>query len=174
MEVALVAAVDEAGVIGDRGRLPWHCPEDRARFREVTMGKAMVMGRRTWEAIGRPLPGRDSVVLTRDPAWTAEGAHAVHSLAEARALAARLRPDADEVAVIGGAEVFAQALPLASRLYWTEIAGRHPGDARFPPFDHADWREIARERRAWGAFVTLERARRATLPALSPPLRDRL
>lgn len=155
--VTLVVAVDEAGVIGDRGRLPWHRPEDLARFRALTMGKAMVMGRRTWEAIGRPLPGRDSVVLTRDPTWAATGAHASHSLAEALALAARLRPDADEIAVIGGARVFARALPLAARIHWTEIAGRHRGDTRFPPLDRADWREAAREPHAWGAFVTLER-----------------
>lgn len=155
--VALVVAADEGGVIGNRGRLPWNCPEDLAWFREVTMGKAMVMGRRTWEAIGRPLPGRDSVVLTRDPSWSAEGAHPAGSLPEALELAARLRPEADEIAVIGGAEVFAGALPLADRIYWTAIPGRHPGDTVFPPFDRAAWTETWRRRGAAATFSVHDR-----------------
>ncbi|MEW5727095.1 MAG: dihydrofolate reductase [Pseudomonadota bacterium] len=155
--MALVVAADEGGVIGDRGRLPWHCPEDLAWFREVTMGKAMVMGRRTWEAIGRPLPGRDSVVLTRDPSWSAKGAHPARSLPEALDLAARLRPDAEEIAVIGGAEVFAEALPLADRIYWTAIPGRHPGDTRMPPVRWAEWRRTRRRQGEAATFAVYDR-----------------
>lgn len=155
-EIALVVAVAENGVIGRGGTLPWHIPEDLAWFKAVTMGKAMVMGRATWESIGTALPGRDSIVLSRNPAWTAPGAHRAGSLAQALDLARILRPGS-EIAIIGGAGIFAEALPLADRLYWTEVRGDYEGDTFFPPFDKSEWREVSRDEREWGAFTVLER-----------------
>lgn len=159
--LALVVAVAENGVIGKGGGLPWHLPEDLAWFKEVTMGKAMIMGRTTWDGIGRPLPGRDSVVLTRDRAWRAEGAHRAASLGEAIGLAARLRPAATEIAVIGGAQVFAETLPLAARVYWSAVKGAFDGDTVFPPFDRTGWREVSRQPGERVEFLVLERVTRS-------------
>lgn len=164
--IALVVAVAANGIIGRAGRLPWHLPEDLAWFKQVTLGKAMVMGRATWDSIGRPLPGRDSVVLTRQAGWHAEGAHAAHSLDDALALAARLRPS-EEIAVIGGARVFADALPRAGRIYWSEVKGEYEGDALFPPFDRSGWREAWRDDGERVNFVVLERD-----PNGFPPVRE--
>ncbi|MGE5546002.1 MAG: dihydrofolate reductase [Solirubrobacterales bacterium] len=155
--LALVVAVAANGTIGRNGGLPWSLPEDLAWFKRVTMGKAMIMGRRTWDSIGRPLPGRESVVLTRDRAWSAEGAHVVHSIREAIELAARLRPAAAEIAVIGGAELFRATLPLARRIYWTEVHEAYEGDTAFPPFERAGWREVSRDRQDRVDFVVMER-----------------
>lgn len=154
--IALVVAVAENGAIGHAGRLPWHIPEDLAWFKAVTMGKPMIMGRATWNSIGGALPGRDSIVLSRDPQWQAAGAHRAASLPQAIALARRLRP-ATEITIIGGAQIFAEALPLADRLYWTEIHGPFDADTFFPPFDRTQWREVSRDERGWGSFVVLER-----------------
>ena len=154
--IALVVAVAANGVIGKDDALPWHLPEDLAWFKRVTMGKAMIMGRATWDSIGRALPGRDSIVLTRRPDWRADGAHAAHSLDDALDLAARLRPGRD-IAVIGGALVFADALPLAGRIYWTEVKGNYDGDTRFPPFDRSRWREAWRKDGGRANFVVLEK-----------------
>lgn len=148
------------GVIGRDGRLPWHLPADLRRFKAQTMGKPMVMGRKTFEGFPAPLPGRRHIVLTRDREWRADGAEVAHSPEDALALAGD-----GEVAVIGGAEVFALFASRADRVELTEVHCDADGDAVVPPFDAADWREIAREDHQHEAgrpaysFVTLERVR---------------
>jgi dihydrofolate reductase len=144
LRISLVVATDLNGVIGRDNRLPWHLPADLARFKSITMGKPMIMGRRTWESIGRPLPGRRSIVLTRRRDFEAEGASVAHTLEEALALAA----PADEVMVVGGADVFGAFLARADRIYWTEVLTRVDGDVRFPALDLAAWREIERHEHA--------------------------
>ncbi len=139
--VAIVAAVARNGVIGHRNRMPWHLPEDLRRFRQLTLGHAVIMGRRTFESIGGPLAGRDNIVITRSPDWTRSGCYAAHSL-EAALAAVREPKDAF---VIGGAQIYALALPIASRLYLTEIERDFEGDAFFPEFDRSRWREASRE-----------------------------
>ena len=141
--VAIIAAVARNGVIGYRNRMPWHLPEDLRRFRQLTLGHAVIMGRHTFESIGSPLAGRNNIVVTRSPDWTRPGCHAAHSLAAALA-AVREREDAF---VIGGAQIYALALPIASRLYMTEIERDFEGDAFFPEFDRSLWREASRESR---------------------------
>lgn len=149
----------ENGVIGRDGKLPWHLPADLKRFKAQTMGKPMVMGRKTFESFPAPLPGRRHIVLTRDRGWQAAGAEVAHTPAEALALAGD-----GEVAVIGGAEVFALFLDRADRIELTEIHTAPEGDAIVPAFGLA-WREVARETFAGEAgrpaysFVTLERMR---------------
>jgi dihydrofolate reductase len=138
LRISLVVATDLDGVIGRDNRLPWHLPADLARFKSITMGKPMIMGRRTWESIGRPLPGRRSIVLTRRRDFEARGASVAHTPDEALAFAA----PADEVMVVGGADVFSAFLPRADRIYWTEVLARVDGDVRFPQLDFSDWREI--------------------------------
>jgi dihydrofolate reductase len=142
--VVLVAAVAHGGVIGRDGGIPWRLPEDVAHFKAVTTGHAVVMGRKTWESIParfRPLPGRRNVVVTRNEAWSAEGAERAGSVEEALALL----EGEDRVFVIGGAEVYAAALPHADELLLTEIDLDVEGDTLFPPFDAAEFDEVARE-----------------------------
>jgi dihydrofolate reductase len=145
------------GVIGVDGALPWRIPGELKRFKAMTMGKPMVMGRKTFASFPAPLPGRRHIVLTRDPDWHAEGAEVAHAPGDALALAG----DVPEVAVIGGAEVF--ALFTADRVELTEVHAAPAGDAIVPPFTHAEWRETAREDLPGGtdyppySFVTLER-----------------
>jgi len=160
--VSLVIAADRRGVIGRDGRLPWHLPDDLRRFKALTMGKPIVMGRRTWDSIGRPLPGRHNIVITRQRELVLEGATVVHTLDDALAAAGTV----PEVCVIGGAEIFAQALPRADIVHLTRVDADVDGDVVLPPFDPADWHEtgrephVADERHAWAyAFVTLERRR---------------
>ncbi len=141
--VAIIAAVARNGVIGHRIRMPWHLPEDLKRFRQLTLGHAVIMGRRTFESIGKPLAGRNNIVVTRSPDWTRAGCHAAHSL-EAALAAVHEREDAF---VIGGAQIYALAFPIASRLYITEIERDFEGDAFFPEFDRSRWREVSRESR---------------------------
>lgn len=147
----------ENGVIGVDGDLPWRLPADLKRFKAQTMGKPMVMGRKTFEGFPSPLPGRRHIVLTRDPAWRAEGAEVVHSVDKALEIAG----DGD-VAVIGGAEIFALFLRLAERIELTEVHASPAGDAVVPAFGD-EWREVAREdypaegERPAYSFVTLER-----------------
>ncbi|RYD55743.1 MAG: dihydrofolate reductase [Sphingomonadales bacterium] len=145
------------GVIGRDGKLPWHLPADLRRFKARTMGKPMVMGRKTFESFPSPLPGRRHIVLTRDTGWSADGAEVAHTPEEAIALAGD-----DEIAVIGGAEVFALFLPQADRIELTEVHDAADGDTVMPAFGLA-WGEVAREdfdseagRPAY-SFVTLER-----------------
>jgi len=139
MRISIIVATDLDGTIGLENRLPWHLPEDLKRFKAVTMGKPMIMGRKTWQSIGRSLPGRRSIVLTQQAAFQAPGADVAHTPDEALALAA----PADEVMVVGGAEVYRLFLPRAVRLYWTEVQAHVGGDTRFPPIDRAVWREVA-------------------------------
>ncbi|MBI2236623.1 MAG: dihydrofolate reductase [Magnetospirillum sp.] len=158
MPVALIVAVAANGIIGRDTRLPWHVPEDLKWFKRTTLGKPVIMGRRTWDSIGRPLPGRPNIVVTRQPDWSVEGAHPAHSLAEALALAECLAPEASEAMVIGGSALFAEALPAAHRVYWTEIHSAYEGDTMFPPFDRSGWREVSRQAHDGFAFVVLEPA----------------
>ena len=143
MTVTIVAAVGRNGVIGVDGGLPWHLPDELQRFKELTMGHVLVMGRKTYESIGRPLPGRTTVVVTRRPDWRpgADGVLVVHSLAAA--IEAGEAVD-DEVFVVGGAEVYAAALPLTDRLALTFVDTEPEGDTFFPAVDWEEWRETAR------------------------------
>jgi dihydrofolate reductase len=127
------------GVIGVNGQLPWRLPADLKRFKAMTMGKPMVMGRKTFESFPSPLPGRRHIVLTRDPRWQVTGAETAHTPEAALALAA----DAPEIAVIGGAEIFALYREAATRIELTEVHAEPPGDATVPAF--TAWREVARE-----------------------------
>ncbi len=139
--VYLVAAVAANGVIGAGGKLPWHLPEDLRHFRALTLGHPVIMGRKTWEAIGRPLPGRENIVVTRAAGYEAPGAHVAASLDAALALCA-----GEPVAfVIGGGEIYTAALPVADGLVLTEIDRAFAGDARFPEFDRRAWRETQRK-----------------------------
>lgn len=159
--VALIVAAAENGVIGCDNQLPWKISEDLRYFKRITLGKPVVMGRKTWDSIGRPLPGRPNLVVTRNPGWSAAGALVAHSLDDALAQAEVLAGGA-EVMVIGGAQIFAEALPLAGRLYLTEVHRAYAGDAVFPPPDPAEWREVGREDHAGDpgfSFVVLERYR---------------
>jgi dihydrofolate reductase len=144
VKIVLVAAVARGGVIGRDGGLPWRLPEDARRFRELTIGHPVVMGRRTWDSLPdrfRPLPGRQNVVVTRNPGWRAEGAEPVPSLD-----AALRRLDGSErVFVIGGAELYAQALPRADALELTEIDVEYEGDAFFPAWRREEFEEVARD-----------------------------
>ncbi len=159
--IALVAAVAHGRVIGRGGTIPWRLPEDMARFRTATMGAPVIMGRRTWDSLPdrfRPLPGRRNVVVTRNPDWRADGAERAGSLTAALALVA----GADRVSVIGGGELYDEALPLADELLLTEVDVDAPGDTFFPRFDHDAFAETQREEHVSAdgipyAFVTYRR-----------------
>ena len=135
MIVSLIVAMDEDRVIGFEGGMPWHLPADLKHFREITMGKPLVMGRRTHESIGKALPGRRNIVLSHNPDYAAEGCEVAASLDEALALCG----DEEEVMVIGGAKLFEEALPRADRIHLTRIHGHYPGDTYFPKFDNDAW-----------------------------------
>jgi dihydrofolate reductase len=159
--VALVVAMSDNGVIGRQGGLPWHLPDDLKYFKVVTFGKPVLMGRRTLESIGKPLPGRRNLVLSRTDSGSVAGVEYVRSIEQALALAA----SAAELCVIGGAEVFALALPLATRIYLTRVHAVVAGDVYFPLRDFSGWRESesiahpADDRHAYAmSFLTLERA----------------
>jgi dihydrofolate reductase len=151
--ISIIAAVARNGVIGVGNALPWHLPEDFAYFKHTTMGHPLVMGRRTFDSIGRALPGRRTIVMTRRNDWHHADVETAHSLPEALALAG----PADEVFVAGGGEVYAEALPYAHRLLVTEVDQEAEGDVRFPEIDERSWRETAREQRDGFAWVTYER-----------------
>jgi dihydrofolate reductase len=158
MRVSLIAAVAANRVIGQAGRLPWHLPDDLRHFKRMTLGKPVVMGRKTFQSIGQPLPGRPNIVVTRDEGWRAEGVRVVLSLADALVVAAGLA--GDEAMVIGGAELFAAALPIADRLYLTEVHRSYEGDVFFPLIDRTSWIEASRDDRDGDpacSFVVLER-----------------
>jgi dihydrofolate reductase len=142
--LTLIVARARNGVIGKDNQMPWKIPGEQARFKRVTMGHPIIMGRRTWESIGRPLPGRRNIVVTRDAAFTASGADVVTSFDDALRLAA----GAPEAFIIGGAELYRLALPRADRMLITEIDHDFDGDTYFPAPDPAQWRESARERHA--------------------------
>ncbi len=139
--VTLIVARARNGVIGRDGALPWRLPEDLSFFRRTTIGHVVVMGRRTWDSIGRPLPQRRNIVVTRQEDWHAPGCEVTSSLEQALAIT----HDVDEVFVIGGAALYRLALPLARRLIVTEIDADFDGDTHFPPIDATLWRETARE-----------------------------
>jgi dihydrofolate reductase len=139
--LSLIAAMANQRVIGRDNTLPWRLPEDLQHFKRTTLGKPVIMGRKTWESLGRPLPGRRNIVVSRNPDYLPVGGELVSSLEAAMAATA----DVEEAFVIGGADLYRQALPLAQRIYLTEIAGDYAGDAHFPEFAAADWREVSRE-----------------------------
>ncbi|BBF91375.1 dihydrofolate reductase [Blastochloris tepida] len=144
--IVIVAAVAENGVIGRNAALPWRLPSDLKHFKATTLGRPLVMGRKTYASIGRPLPGRLSIVVTRDRGFAAPGVLAAASLTAALRAAEgeALRRGTGEIMVVGGGELYAEALPLADRLVLTEVAARPEGDVHFPPFDRSRWRETAR------------------------------
>lgn len=153
MSITLVAAVGSNGVIGRDGGMPWHLPEDLAHFKRVTMGGVLVMGRKTYDSIGRPLPGRTTIVVTRNPDWYADGVQTAQSLEEALASAGTGR----EVFVVGGGEIYRQALPLADCVLLTDVHLAPDGDTTFPLLDPGEWAEAVRENRDGFDFVTYER-----------------
>jgi dihydrofolate reductase len=167
--VSLIVAAADNDVIGRDNKLPWHLPEDLGYFKRMTMGKPVVMGRKTFESIGRPLPGRTNIVITRNLDWRAEGVRALADLEAALALAQEIAliDGVEELMVVGGAEIYAAALPLADRIYLTRVHADVAGDARLPAIDWAEWRELGRERHSADgsnpydySFVIYERAGR--------------
>jgi dihydrofolate reductase len=166
--ISLIAAMAENGTIGRDNSLPWRLSDDLKRFKALTMGKHLLMGRRTYESIGRPLPGRTCLVLTRDREWGAEGIVVVHSLGQALSHAR----DAEELVAIGGAEIYRLLMPFARRIYLTLVHAEIPGDTFFPDFDPTQWADVecqshpADERNAYPfTFVTLERKSEPQAPA---------
>lgn len=163
--IVLVVARARNGVIGAEGAMPWHLPGDLRRFKAITVGKPVVMGRKTFESIGRPLPGRHNIVLTRDAAWRAEGVSIAANLAEAIAAAGMEPRTFGEIMIIGGGAIYAQALPLAERVELTEIDLAPEGDTFFPQLAADQWSEVARLHQPAEAgrpahdFVTLVRKR---------------
>ncbi len=144
LKLALVVAVAENGVIGKNNSLPWRLPKDLAYFKQTTMGHPIIMGRLTFDSIGRPLPGRENIVVTRQHDWQSEGVSVAHSLTDALEKA---RCHANNWAMlIGGANLYQQALPFCQRLYLTEVHASVAGDAYFPAFDRREWTEVSRQR----------------------------
>ncbi|HEY7458067.1 MAG TPA: dihydrofolate reductase [Xanthobacteraceae bacterium] len=145
--LAIVAAVAENGVIGRDGELPWWLPGDLKHFKTLTIGKPVLMGRRTFRSIGRPLPGRSNIVLTHDRTFEAPGVLVARHLADGLMIAAdeAERLHADEIMVIGGSALYAETLPRAERLYITEVHASPPGTTHFPHFERVEWREISRD-----------------------------
>jgi dihydrofolate reductase len=147
IKIALVVARGANGVIGTDGDLPWKLSSDLKRFKEITLGKPVIMGRKTWASIGRPLPGRPNLIVSRDPNFKAQGASVWSNLdvAIASGQAMAEASAASEVCIIGGGELYAQTLDRADRLYITEVDASPAGDARFPVFDPANWQTLSRE-----------------------------
>ena len=144
--VSLIVAMDRQRVIGNQGRLPWHIPQDLKRFKALTIGKPVLMGRKTFVSIGKPLPGRTNIVVSRDPGFNPDGVIVVRDLEQALRVA---RDDAErrgvgEIAAIGGTDIFTQLLPLADRLEITHVHMRPEGDTYFPPIDATQWHPVAR------------------------------
>ncbi len=151
-EIVLIVAVADNGVIGSAGAIPWRLKTDQQRFKTMTLGKPIVMGRKTFASLRRPLPGRTNIVVTRDPKFRAAGAVVTMSFAEARAVALgdALRRSAGEIAIIGGAEIYAQWIGIADRLEITEVHVRPGGDTIFAAIDSTVWEEVARVRNKAG------------------------
>lgn len=165
MRIHIVVAAAENDIIGRDGAMPWRIPEDLKRFRSITMGHPIIMGRKTWTAIGRPLTGRENILLTRQKDFAADGATVLHSLREA--LDHVLARGATDAFIIGGGDLYRQALPLADIVHLTRVHAEFEGDASFPELDPS-WREVAREPSSQDAptplaydFITYERPRRA-------------
>ena len=160
MRLSIVVAMAANRVIGRDNRLPWHLPADLKHFRQLTTGKPILMGRKTWESIGRPLPERTNIVITRDTDYAAAGCVVVHSIDAAL----RAAGHNDEVMVIGGSELYRQVLPQVTTIYLTRVHADIEGDAVFPEIDESEWREVERtdcvpdEKNAHAySFITLER-----------------
>jgi dihydrofolate reductase len=165
--ISLIVAMAQNGVIGRGNALPWRLPRDLKRFKAFTLGKPILMGRKTFESIGRPLPGRANLVLTRDRSWFAAGVIVVHSVEEALGQAS----GSDELVAIGGAEIYRLVLPLARRIYLTHVQADVPGDTFFPAFDPSQWADLecsmhpADDEHAYPlTFVTLERRNAPAAP----------
>jgi dihydrofolate reductase len=163
-DLVIVVARADNGVIGNEGGMPWRLPGDLKHFKRLTVGKPCIMGRKTFDSLNGPLPGRQNIVMTRDATWTAEDVTVAPNLAEAIAAAGLdSRARAKQVMVIGGAEIYAQALPSVTRIELTEVHARPDGDTLFPEIDPNRWRETRRELQAGPegqpdySFVTLER-----------------
>ncbi len=150
--LSILVAMSQNRTIGINNTLPWHIPEDLKRFKALTMGHHMIMGRKTFDSIGKPLPGRTTVIVTRNQGLKIEGCIIAHTLAEAIAACA----GDDEIFVVGGAELYAQAMPLTDTLYITEIQQDVGGDAHFPSFDKSVWQEVSRERHSQEAPQALK------------------
>ena len=158
--ISIIVAIAKNGVIGDKNTLLWHLREDMIHFRTITSGHPVVMGRKTYDSIGRPLPKRTNVVITRDTELQIEGCTMAHSLTEA----VEMFDSSEEVFIIGGAQIYNQAMPLADRLYLTIIDKEYEGDSSFPEIDYNSWRQISCETFERGeefeypfSFITLER-----------------
>ena len=145
MKIALIVAASQNNVIGLDNQLPWHLPEDLQYFKAVTMGKPILMGRKTYESIGRPLPGRTNIVLTRDANWSAEGVVVVNDLDSARAASEKacVAAGVDELMIIGGEQIYRKFLPVADKLYLTKVEAVVEGDAYFPAIDSDQWQQVA-------------------------------
>ena len=141
MKISIIVAMDRNHVIGSEGDLPWHISSDLQNFKKITMGKPIIMGRKTHESIGRPLPGRENIILTRDKDYRVEGCTVLNSLDEV----IEHCKDIDEIMITGGSEIYQLALDKASKLYLTEVHTEIDGDTHFPEFDKGDWEEISRE-----------------------------
>jgi len=141
MKISIIVAASINNVIGNSGNLPWHLPGDLKHFKEITMGKPMIMGRTTWDSIGRALPGRQSIVMSRQPDFVAAGADVAATVEDALALAGA----ATEVMIIGGGELYRQFLPRTARIYLTRVHVRIDGDTYFPELDENDWRVVEEE-----------------------------
>lgn len=166
VEIVQVVAVSLNGIIGADGDMPWNLPSDLKRFKQITMGKPVVMGRKTFESIGRPLPGRANVVISRSASYQVDGVHVVSSIEKALELATQLAKDtgAQEVCVIGGGEIYRQTLDRTSRIYMTRVMAEMAGDTHYPELSEDNWEEVAREHHQEGPkdtanfdIVTLER-----------------
>lgn len=147
MKISLISAIAQNGVIGRDNDMPWHLPDDFAFFKRKTSHHAIIMGRKSLEALGKPLRNRTSIVITRNPTFTTEGVTIVHSLGDAIVEAQNVDKQlyqTDEIFVIGGAEIYKMAMPIATTLYLTEIHQPFDGDAYFPQFEKSDWQEISR------------------------------
>ena len=145
MKIALIVAASQNNVIGLDNQLPWHLPEDLQYFKAVTMGKPILMGRKTYDSIGRPLPGRTNIVLTRDANWSAEGVVVVNDLDSATAASEKAcaAAGADELMIIGGEQIYRKFLPVADKLYLTKVEAVVEGDAYFPAIDSDEWQQVA-------------------------------
>lgn len=147
MKISMIVAVADNGAIGKDNKMLWHIPEDFKYFKATTMGKPMIMGRKTFESIGRPLPGRLNIVVTRDQSWQADGVLVCHDLdtALSAAFAEAKAKNAGEVMIVGGAQIYAMMMERAERIYYTEVHCEYDHDATFPVLDKAIWQEVSRE-----------------------------
>ena len=167
MKIAMIVAVAENGAIGKDNKMLWHIPEDFKYFKAMTMGKPIIMGRKTYESIGRPLPGRLNIVVTRDASWQVDGVQVEHNLDDAlkAAHADAEAKNVSEIMIAGGSQIYAQAIDQSDRIYYTEIHKSYDHDASFPALDKDIWQEVSRENHAGDgdqkpaySFIVLERA----------------